>query len=734
MSDALDRWSEAARRGRLEEARAGVEALLAREPGHVEAHALAAWLAHARGDDAACEQHLQAVFAREPDHRAALSIALALAGRAGDADRALALARRIAALEPAAAWAHFNLGATLAQRGDTTGARAACDRALAIDPAFADARRARAWLALGSREFDLARADLAHLLAASPDDAGLHVALGMLELRRYDGAAARPHFERATTLDPALAAAWRGLSQSMELVGADPRDAIAASARATQLAPGDAEGWFEHAKCLSRQGEVVGARAAAVEALERAPAWLLPRWLLFQALPYPIVDDAAIERSRRIWRAGLDAFEALPLDDPARRAELAELLTLQPNFHRHYLGDDLTADQRRYGALVTRMAHAAFTTQSLPPPRGEPRRLRVGFASAHLRRHTIWKLFHQWLARLDRERFEVVAIYLGATIDDTVRGLSSIADAVIGPLHTNEGWIDALHRAELDALVWLDVGMDGLTQLLAPMRFAPLQCATWGHPVTTGLESIDAFLSGVAMEPPEGDAHYTERLVRLPGLGIAYDAPRPADGWTRPARTTEPARFVCVQSIHKLLPVHDALFARVLANVPGSTLRLTPHPVPEVRERLAARMRPAFAAHGVDFDARVRMYPYLSETKFLDLLRDADVLLDSVGWSGGNTTLEALAHDLPVVTLPGAFMRARHTHGILAGLGLDDALSARDEDDYVTIATRLGTDAAFHAQVAVTMQERKRAVYENEAAVPTLESFLSSPPLRSRGG
>ena len=130
-----------------------------------------------------------------------------------------------------------------------------------------------------------------------------------------------------------------------------------------------------------------------------------------------------------------------------------------------------------------------------------------------------------------------------------------------------------------------------------------------------------------------------------------------------------------VRSVYKLLPEHDALFARVLAAVPGSTLELVPHPVPEVRERLAARMRPAFAAHGVDFDARVRLHGYLPEPAFLALLRDADVLLDSVGWSGGNTTLEALAFDLPFVTLPGSFMRARHTHGIAAGLGMAAKLS-----------------------------------------------------------
>ncbi len=41
------------------------------------------------------------------------------------------------------------------------------------------------------------------------------------------------------------------------------------------------------------------------------------------------------------------------------------------------------------------------------------------------------------------------------------------------------------------------------------------------------------------------------------------------------------------------------------------------------------------------------------------LNRCCDLFLDSVGWSGCNSTLEALACGLPVVTWPGELMRGR---------------------------------------------------------------------------
>ena len=59
--------------------------------------------------------------------------------------------------------------------------------------------------------------------------------------------------------------------------------------------------------------------------------------------------------------------------------------------------------------------------------------------------------------------------------------------------------------------------------MLAALWLAPIQCASWGHPDTTGLPTIDYFLSGELMEPPDADEHYTERLVRLPNLAIYYE-------------------------------------------------------------------------------------------------------------------------------------------------------------------------------------------------------------------
>jgi protein O-GlcNAc transferase len=126
----------------------------------------------------------------------------------------------------------------------------------------------------------------------------------------------------------------------------------------------------------------------------------------------------------------------------------------------------------------------------------------------------------------------------------------------------------------------------------------------------------------------------------------------------------------------------------------------------------------------MDFDARATLHPFIARRRFIELMREADVMIDTFGWSGGHTTLEALSTDLPVVTHAGDFMRARHTHGMLRLLGLDAELSARDLDHYIEIVVRLVRDPEFHARCVAAIRDRKAVLYEDRTPIRALEAFL----------
>ena len=100
----------------------------------------------------------------------------------------------------------------------------------------------------------------------------------------------------------------------------------------------------------------------------------------------------------------------------------------------------------------------------------------------------------------------------------------------------------------------------------------------------------------------------------------------------------------------------------------------------------------------------------------------ADIYLDSITWSGGMTTLEALGCALPIVTLPGTCMRGRHAYGCLTRLGIMETV-ASNVDEYVHIAVRLATDPVYRQDVVAQLSEHLHLLYDDTACVTALEQF-----------
>ena len=279
----------------------------------------------------------------------------------------------------------------------------------------------------------------------------------------------------------------------------------------------------------------------------------------------------------------------------------------------------------------------------------------------------------------------------------------------------------------LDVLVYPELGMNAPTFVLAALRLAPIQCAAWGHPVTTGHATIDAFFTCAAMEPPNAAQHYSEKLIPLPGIGTNYERPTVPDGASR-ARFGLPdgvPLFLCPQSLFKIHPDTDALFVRVLAAVPEARLVVFEGRHPALTAKYRARLAAAFARAGRTDQDGLILLPQCGHDDYLRINAVCDAMLDTLRWSGGNTSLDALAAGLPLVTLPGRFMRGRQSAGMLTITGLDD-LIARDEDDYVRIASALASDRAYQQEVSRRTREAAAKVFDDALPVRALEDALSS--------
>ena len=247
--------------------------------------------------------------------------------------------------------------------------------------------------------------------------------------------------------------------------------------------------------------------------------------------------------------------------------------------------------------------------------------------------------------------------------------------------------------------------------------------------MTSGLPTINYFLSSELMEPKNGENHYTERLIRLPGIGVYYAKPiipRALLGKKRSDFGLGNHRVVCWcgQSMFKYLPQHDDIFSRLAKRMPSVQFVFLGQNA-SVGAAFQKRLEKAFTAEGISANDYCVILPALGPVDYWNLTVLSDIFLDSLEWSGGNTTFEAVACCVPIVTLPGRFMRGRHSYGILTQLGVTETI-AQNKDEFLDIAFRLGSNEQYRTQIAQRIGAAHASLYSDSKCVRALESFFYS--------
>ncbi|MDI3308093.1 MAG: tetratricopeptide repeat protein [Acetobacteraceae bacterium] len=631
---------------------------------------------HRSGQLAEAERRYAALLRKTPDHAEALHLLGVIAlqtgraergvelGQRGQAAEALASFERAIALAPGFAAAHNSRGLALNELGRLQDALAAFDRAIAPQPGMADAHlnQGAVLAALGRPEEALASFDAA--LARDPGLAeaacGRGNALG--QLSRHEEAAAS--FRQALALRPDDIDALKGLGNALKDL-LRPEEAVACFRRAVALQPEDAE-----------------AR------LDLALAHL------------PIAVDTA-EASRAAAGQFAAALAELEQWSEAHLAELGQVVGRGWPFWLAYRPGNMQALLSRHGDLMSRAAtaargrHCGFAAAP-PPQRG---RIRLAVVSGHIRRHSVWDVILKGIVEgLDRRRFELFLYHTCPEADGETGWARRHAEKFVqGPL-TVPAWLDLIGQDRPDILLYPEIGMDRIPALLASLRLAPLQVAAWGHPLTSGLPTMDLFLSGELLEGPEAQAHYREKLVRLPGTGVRTRMPGIAAEPVRADALGLPAdrgivRFALSQTAYKFDPIHDALFVEVARAAAPCQIWLPRMPVHRrATESLLDRLGRGLRAAGMQPEAVLRIMPWLPAAQFLGFLGEMDVYLDGPGFSGYTTAWQAVHQGLPIVTLEGEFLRQRLAAGLLRQIGRADTIAATPAE-YVAIASRLAAEA-----------------------------------------
>jgi len=520
-------------------------------------------------------------------------------------------------------------------------------------------------------------------------------------------------YRQALRLKPDWGDAWLNLANA-HYDGHDLEAAAAAYRRAMELKPGESDVEEGLGNCLVAQGKT----AEATEVYRRTNINRPERWLRAlrcDALAPPVVPEAAfIDEYRARLNASLDRYgDAGPIDVATLHSTGAE----PPMLLAYHGRDDRTLKER----------WAALFASRLPPADRPPRRNdrpRVGFVVTHGHEGVFARCLGDLVAQLDRTERDIVLVVSRAGAN-VLRHMLPTAnfEYFILPERVDHA-AAALRETGFDVLVYWEIGTDTMNYALPLFRPAQVQAACWGWPVTSGLPVVQDFISAAALEPPDGETHYTERLVKLVCLPTYYIRP-PVPAKPRPKEAFGFAPtdhvYLCQQNVRKYHPDFDPILAGILRADPKGVIGVIADEQLAITELLMCRLRQAMP----DVIDRVRIIGRLEREAYLELCAAADVILDTPHYGGGaNTMLDAVAAGTPVVTFTGPYHRGRWATAVNRVLHLEE-LSANSATGYVDVVVALGSDSKRRDAVRSVCRANGSMLFEDASAVRIWDSYLA---------
>jgi predicted O-linked N-acetylglucosamine transferase (SPINDLY family) len=713
--------------GKLAQAEPLYAQVLAARPDHNDALQMMALIKLAKGEAADALKLIGAAMrGRKPSPQVLLNQGLILNALARHQE---ALDSFDAALKQKSkfAEAHNNRGAALAALNRHQDALDGYRKAIGIKPDYAEAHyNAGSCLRVLGR-YDKALTSLDRALALRPNYAKAHNNRGNVLESTNRVAEALECYDKALALDPHFIEARK--NRGRVLLGLDrPDDALENFSAAIKLDAKNPEVWFQRGRILLELSRNEEASADLAQALALQPGHAEARVAACLAeLPVVYAGADEIPRRRAAYERKLRALRA-DAERGVLQGDVIKAIGTRHPFLLAYQGVDDRALQQLYGGMISGIVAQRYQPAPLPPPPAPGEPIRLGIVSNFFYRHSNWKIpIKGWVGQLDRQRFRVTGYHLGMMHDEQTEEAAKLCDRFVHRTLDTDGWRREILADAPHALIYPGLLMDTSSLQLAAQRLAPVQCNSWGHPETSGLATMDYFLSSDLMEPPEAQDYYSERLVRLPNLSIYYEPVQSEPvAITREELGLRASATVywSAQSLFKYLPQHDDVFVRIAQAAGDCQFVFLRHfGVPKITEIMRARLDRAFRAAGLRADDHCVFLNRLSQAKFVAAAGLCDVFLDSIGWSGCNSALESLPHDLPIVTMNGSFMRGRHSAAILTMMGVTDTIAAT-VDDYVSIAARLASDQVQRRTIRARIAATKHAVYRDRACIAALEDFL----------
>ena len=713
---------------------------------------------HKKNNFQIAEKLYNEILKSSPFHEGAQSNLGILYNQLGKPQKAINCFEKAIQINPNSANGYYSLGVIFTQLGESQKAINYYEKAIQINPNFANAYYSLGVIFAQLEESQKAISCYEKAIQINPNHIHAHNNLGVIFAQLGESQKAINCFEKAIQINPNHIDAHNNLGTILNELG-ESQKAISCYEKAIQINPNFANAYYNLGTILNELGESqkaiscyekaiqinpnyidahnnlgviftqLGESQKAINCFEKAikikPENLTSHWLSMNTFPVIYKNFEEIEQYRNNFKKSINKVNLL-LDAQSKysKKQLISALNSSTNFYLHYQGTDVLDLQKRYANLIEKITQNIY--QEFHKERKKnisSKYIKVGFVSCFFKNHTVSKLFKNWILKLDQKYFKRFVYYAGNEFDHTTNEIKQNVDYFFN--HTDvDQLINQIFKDNLDVLIYLDIGMKPIIQILSSLRLAPIQCNTWGHPVTSGFKNIDYYFSSELMEDKNSQKNYSENLIILPNLGINYDFPN-LSNIKKPniLNKSNSTIYLNLQSLFKLIPQDDHIYLDILKKNSNCCFWFIQGNNNSVTSIFKERISKLFKKEGYNFEKYSYFHPRCKQEEFFGLIEESDIILDSFNWSGGNTSLEAISLNKPIVTYPSNYMRGRHTYGILKILDIDETI-ATSKKNYVEIAVKLANEKKFRNSIIDKMKKNKNKLFNDDKSLKFLEEVI----------
>jgi protein O-GlcNAc transferase len=355
----------------------------------------------------------------------------------------------------------------------------------------------------------------------------------------------------------------------------------------------------------------------------------------------------------------------------------------------------------------------------------ETDKIRIGIIGAHFKSHSVWHALTKGIViKLNKSIFSIFIFDLGKNADSE----TNIAKENATKYYNDQGdlneWYDCIVQSSCDILIYPEIGMHQLTYQLACLRISDSQICFWGHPESTGLKTIDYYISADLFETDDSTTNYIEQLIKLPNLGtyLFKDINLSVNEISFNIEYSDIPVIVCGGMLYKYKQMYDWIFTELVKKI-GKVKILFFSQNNEWKEIFFARLKIQFDKEELNINNYIYILEFHEKNAFYSLMKKSTLLLDTIGFSGFNTALMAIESNLPVVSLKNNSMKANLANAILTRIGLKE-LIAKDFDEFFDVILKLINDKKYHINIKKIINENKNKLYEDSYVISELEDFF----------